>query len=67
MNCHIILAAKTEKGVYDLNFALSEANLTGYYYRPRVDMELLLDPRSERRVCHHRLHRRGVQVRPARS
>lgn len=43
MNCHIILAAKTEKGVYDLNFALSEANLTGYYYRPRVDMELLLD------------------------
>ena len=47
-NCHIILAAKTEKGVYDLNFALSEANLSGYYYRPRVDMELLLslDPRD---------------------
>lgn len=36
-NCHIILAAKTKKGVYDLNFALSEANLSGYYYRPRVD------------------------------
>ena len=41
-NCHIILAAKTAKGVGDLNFALSEANISGFYYRPRVDMELLL-------------------------
>ncbi len=47
-NAHIILAAKTAKGIGDLNFALSEANLTGYYYRPRLDMELLLslDPRD---------------------
>lgn len=47
-NCHIILAAKTRKGVGDLNMLLSEANLTGYYYRPRVDLELLLslDPRD---------------------
>lgn len=47
-NCHIILAAKTEKGMYDLNYALSEANISGYYYRPRVDMELLLslDPKD---------------------
>ena len=47
-NCHIILAARTRKGIGDLNFALSEANLTGYYYRPRIDMELLmsLDPRD---------------------
>lgn len=42
-NCHIILAAKTRKGIGDLNFALSEANITGYYYRPRLDMELLLE------------------------
>ncbi len=41
-NCHIILAAKTAKGVGDLNFVLSEANISGFYYRPRVDMELLL-------------------------
>lgn len=41
-NCHLILAARTAKGIGDLNEALSEANLTGYYYRPRVDMELLL-------------------------
>lgn len=47
-NCHIILAARTRKGVGDLNFALSEANLSGYYYRPRVDLELLLslDPKD---------------------
>ena len=38
----MILAAKTEKGMYDLNFILSEANISGYYYRPRVDMKLLL-------------------------
>lgn len=47
-NCHLIVAAKTRKGVGDLNMALSEANLTGYYYRPRLDMDLLLslDPRD---------------------
>lgn len=47
-NCHLILAAKTRKGVGDLNYALSEANITGYYYRPRVDLELLmaLDPKD---------------------
>lgn len=47
-NAHIILAAKTAKGIGDLNFALSEANISGYYYRPRLDMELLmsLDPRD---------------------
>ena len=47
-NCHIILAAKTAKGVGDLNFVLSEANISGFYYRPRMDMELLLslDPKD---------------------
>ena len=47
-NCHMILAAKTEKGMGDLNEIISEANISGYYYRPRVDMELLmrLDPKD---------------------
>ena len=47
-NCHMILAAKTAKGMYDLNEVISEANISGYYYRPRVDMELLLrlDPKD---------------------
>lgn len=47
-NCHMILAAKTEKGMGDLNEVISEANISGYYYRPRIDMELLmrLDPKD---------------------
>lgn len=47
-NCHIILAAKTKKGIGDINEILSEANLTGYYYRARVDLPLLLalDPKD---------------------
>lgn len=47
-NCHLILAARTAKGIGDLNEVLSEANISGYYFRPRVDMELLLrlDPRD---------------------
>lgn len=47
-NAHMILAAKTRKGIGDLNEAISEANISGYYYRPRVDMDLLLglDPRD---------------------
>lgn len=42
-NCHIILVAKNDEGRKDLNFALSRANEDGYYYQPRLDMELLLD------------------------
>lgn len=41
-NNHIILLAKTERGRRAINAALSTANEDGYYYRPRVDLELLL-------------------------
>lgn len=41
-NCHIILLAKNENGRQAINDALSEANLTGYYYKPRLDRELIL-------------------------
>jgi DNA polymerase III alpha subunit len=41
-NAHMILAARTEKGIGDLNEVISEVNLTGFYGRPRVDMELLM-------------------------
>jgi DNA polymerase III alpha subunit len=40
-NAHIILLAKNENGRRGINRILSEANLTGYYYRPRIDMPLL--------------------------
>jgi len=41
-NAHIILLAKNEKGRKAINLALSEANETGFYYKPRIDLEILL-------------------------
>lgn len=42
-NCHIILAAKNQEGRKDINYALSIANEDGYYYKPRIDLELLFN------------------------
>ena len=41
-NCHIILLAKNETGRQDINEILSIANETGYYYKPRIDLDILL-------------------------
>lgn len=41
-NCHIVILAKNENGRRALNLALSEANLTGFYYKPRLDISLIL-------------------------
>lgn len=41
-NYHIILIARNNNGRLAINKILSEANLTGYYYKPRIDRELLL-------------------------
>lgn len=41
-NCHIIILAKNENGRKAINEVLSKANETGYYFRPRLDIELLL-------------------------
>lgn len=41
-NCHIFIAARNERGRQALNDALSEANLTGFYGQPRLDIPLLL-------------------------
>lgn len=41
-NCHIILVALNAEGRKDINYILSMANIDGYYYRPRIDLELLL-------------------------
>lgn len=41
-NAHIIVMAMTENGREAVNDIQSEANLTGFYYKPRVDLELLL-------------------------
>lgn len=41
-NGHIIMLAKNENGRRAINSILSTANEDGYYFRPRVDVELLL-------------------------
>lgn len=46
-NCHIILLAKNEEGRRDINEALSEANISGFYGQPRVDLELLMKIKPE--------------------
>lgn len=47
-NCHIMIVAKNDEGRKDLNYILSVANEDGYYYQPRIDLELLLgvDPEN---------------------
>ena len=39
-NCHIILLARNDNGRKAINKIISIANKDGYYYRPRIDMEL---------------------------
>lgn len=46
-NCHMILLAKNEEGRQDINEALSDANIDGYYGQPRLDLELLLRIKPE--------------------
>lgn len=40
-NYHLVLVAKNQEGLYQLNMAMSEANLTGYYRHARVDWDIL--------------------------
>lgn len=40
-NFHLVLVARDMKGFYELNEALSEANLTGFYGKARVDLDIL--------------------------
>lgn len=42
-NCHMVIAAKNAEGREDINYALSIANEDGYYYKPRIDLELLFN------------------------
>lgn len=41
-NCHMILLARNDSGRKALNKILSIANKDGYYYRPRIDLELIM-------------------------
>lgn len=47
-NYHIVLIALNTEGYKDLNYLLSESNVSGFYYKPRIDDELLfsVDPKN---------------------
>ena len=40
-NYHLVLIALNTEGYKDLNYLLSESNVSGFYYKPRIDNELL--------------------------
>jgi DNA polymerase III alpha subunit len=40
-NAHLLILAKTNSGKKQLTRLISEASKTGFYYRPRIDRELL--------------------------
>ena len=47
-NYHIIVIGLTKNAFYEINRISSEANQTGFYYHPRIDLELLLTlPKDE--------------------
>lgn len=50
-NFHLILIAKDMEGFYQLNEILSEANLSGFYRKARVDFDLLSRLDSRRFIC----------------
>lgn len=41
-NSHLIMLAKNENGRKNINRIISEANVSGYYYKPRTDLSLVL-------------------------
>jgi DNA polymerase III alpha subunit len=41
-NNHIIIIGKNQDAFYQLNELMSESNKTGFYYKPRIDLSLLL-------------------------
>lgn len=41
-NAHICIFAQNENGRQSINDILAEANITGFYYQPRIDLELIL-------------------------
>lgn len=40
-NYHVVLISKNQDGFHELNSIMSESNRSGFYYKPRIDIELL--------------------------
>jgi len=46
-NAHICIFARNESGRQQINDILSEANISGFYYQPRLDLSLILSLKKE--------------------
>lgn len=46
-NCHICIFARNENARQSINDILSEANITGFYSQPRIDLDLIYSLPSE--------------------
>ena len=56
-SCHLILLAENEVGYKNLIYLVSEGFINGYYYKPRIDFELLSE-HKDGFVCPHVLRER---------
>lgn len=61
-NCHIILVAKNPEGRKDINYLLSIANESGYYYKPRIDLDLLLSVNTNNLIVTSACFTKGNKV-----
>lgn len=42
-NCHMVIVARTYNAMRKLNYILSCAHVDGFYYKPRIDLNLLFE------------------------
>lgn len=61
-NCHMILLARNDNGRKALNKILSIANKDGYYYRPRLDLELIMSLPPDDVMITSACFERGTQI-----
>ena len=61
-NCHMVLLARNDNGRKALNKILSIANKDGYYYRPRLDLELIMSLPPDDVMCTSACFERGTQI-----
>lgn len=42
-NCHMVIVAKTYQAMRKLNYIISRAHTDGFYYKPRIDLNMLFE------------------------
>ena len=50
-NYHMVLIAKTKNAMKELNYIMSISNTDGFYYKPRIDFDLLRQLPKDEVIC----------------